>query len=202
MVMNLLVEDLNTTRSLAMFQRVICTLISLLFLCLLQDREEVHSKMKGGKSMEIKITSSAFEEGGMIPKRYTCDGEDVSPPLAWTAVPHGTKSLALICDDPDAPMGTWVHWVLFNIPADTGQFPANLPTDKVLESGARHGVNDFRKSGYGGPCPPSGTHRYYFKLYALDTQLDLGPGATKAQLMDAMEGHILAQGQLMGRYKR
>ncbi len=152
--------------------------------------------------MEITITSSAFKEGGMIPSRYSCDGEDISPPLAWTGVPDGTKTLALICDDPDAPVGTWVHWVLFDLPADTRELPANVPPDKVLESGAKHGVNDFRRFGYGGPCPPGGTHRYYFKLYALDTEIDLGPGITKAQLLNAMEGHILARGELMGTYNR
>ncbi len=152
--------------------------------------------------MEIKITSTAFSEGSMIPKRYTCDGEDVSPPLAWTGVPEGTKSLALICDDPDAPVGTWVHWVLFNIPADMQEVPANIPPEKIIKNGARHGTNDVRKLNYGGPCPPGGTHRYYFKLYALDTEIDLESGVTKAQLLKAMEGHILAEGQLMGKHKR
>jgi len=158
--------------------------------------------MKGGKEMEIKITSSAFSEGGMIPKRYTCDGEDISPPLAWVGVPEGTKSLALICDDPDAPMGTWVHWVLFDIPARTKELSDNIPPEKIIENGAKHGMNDFRRFGYGGPCPPGGTHRYYFKLYALDTEINLDSGITKEQLLKAMEGHILAEGQLMGRYKR
>ncbi|MGD2270059.1 MAG: YbhB/YbcL family Raf kinase inhibitor-like protein [Desulfobacterales bacterium] len=152
--------------------------------------------------MEIKITSSAFSEGGMIPKRYTCDSEDVSPDLAWSGIPQGTKSIALICDDPDAPMGTWVHWVLFDLPAESTELPAAIPSDNTLSSGAVHGKNDFGRLGYGGPCPPGGTHRYYFKLYALDTQLNLGSGITKNQLLDAMEGHILAQGQLMGKYKR
>lgn len=185
-----------------MSRRIFCILISMSFLCLLQGREEVHSKTKGGNSMEIKIASSAFEEGGMIPRRYTCDGEDVSPPLSWSGVPDGTKSLALICDDPDAPVGTWVHWVLFNIPTTVTELSTTVPPERTLENGARHGVNDFRKFGYGGPCPPGGTHRYYFKLYALDAEIDLEPGLTKGQLLDAMEGHILAQGQLMGRYKR
>jgi Raf kinase inhibitor-like YbhB/YbcL family protein len=152
--------------------------------------------------MEIKITSSAFSEGDMIPKRYTCDSEDVSPDLAWSGIPQGTKSIALICDDPDAPMGTWVHWVLFNLPAESTELPAAIPSDKTLSNGAVHGKNDFGRLGYGGPCPPGGTHRYYFKLYALDTQLNLASGITKNQLLDAMEGHILAQGQLMGKYKR
>jgi Raf kinase inhibitor-like YbhB/YbcL family protein len=185
-----------------MFKRIFCLLIPFFFLCLLQGGHGVHSKERGGNEMEIKITSTAFDEGSMIPRSYTCDGEDVSPPLAWTGVPEGTKSLALICDDPDAPVGTWVHWVLFNLPADINGLPANVPPDKVIENGGRHGMNDFRKFGYGGPCPPGGTHRYYFKLYALDAEINLDAGINKAQLVKAMEGHILAQGQLMGRYKR
>ena len=152
--------------------------------------------------MQIEIKSAAFEQGGMIPRQYTCDGKDVSPPLAWSSIPEGTKTLALICDDPDAPMGTWVHWVLFNIPAHIKELPENIPPQKELENGAKQGTNDFPMIGYGGPCPPSGTHRYYFKLYALDTEIDLDAGITKAQLLKAMEGHILAEGQLMGRYKR
>lgn len=152
--------------------------------------------------MEIKITSTAFEEGGMIPAKYTCDEEDVSPPLAWDSEPEGTKTLALICDDPDAPMGTWVHWVLFNLPSDMNELPENILPERELDSGARQGMNDFGRIGYGGPCPPGGTHRYYFKLYALDSVLDLEAGAKKPQLLEAMEGHILAEGQLMGKYSR
>jgi Raf kinase inhibitor-like YbhB/YbcL family protein len=152
--------------------------------------------------MEIEITSSAFTDGGMIPERHTCDGEDVSPPFAFTGIPDGTKSLALICDDPDAPMGAWVHWVLFNIPPGTKELPANIAPQKTFPHGPKHGTNDFGKYGYGGPCPPGGVHRYYFKLYALDTTLDLGSGITKAELVEAMQGHILAEGQLMGRYER
>ena len=161
-----------------------------------------NSQARGGKGMDIKMRSSAFEEGGMIPKKYTCDDVDVSPPLEWGDVPEGTKSLALICDDPDAPMGTWVHWVLYDLPPSVKQLPENIPPQKTLENGAKQGTNDFRKIGYGGPCPPGGTHRYYFKLYALDTELNLDPGKTKAELLKAMEGHILAQGQLMGKYRR
>ncbi|MFQ5710042.1 MAG: YbhB/YbcL family Raf kinase inhibitor-like protein [bacterium] len=150
----------------------------------------------------MEITSTAFKEGELIPQKYTCDGDDFSPPLAWRGVPDTSKSLALICDDPDAPMGTWVHWVLFNLPADVKGLPEKLPTDKELKNGARHGKNDFGKFGYGGPCPPGGTHRYYFKLYALDTKLDLAAGATKKQVLEAMQEHVLAQAQLMGKYKR
>jgi Raf kinase inhibitor-like YbhB/YbcL family protein len=152
--------------------------------------------------MTLQITSSAFAEGGMIPVQNTCDGPDVSPDLAWTGVPDGAGSLALICDDPDAPVGIWVHWVLFNIPASETGLPAEVDPDPVLGNGARHGINDFGRLGYGGPCPPGGTHRYFFKLYALDIELELESGATKAKVEAAMQGHILAEGQLMGRYAR
>jgi hypothetical protein len=152
--------------------------------------------------MALVITSTAFAEGEAIPNRYSCDGPDVSPDLAWSGIPEGAASLALICDDPDAPMGTWVHWVLFNIPADADGLPAEIPSDAALENGARHGTNDFRRLGYGGPCPPGGTHRYFFKLYALDTMLELDSGITKARLLEAMKGHILAESQLMGTYSR
>lgn len=152
--------------------------------------------------MEIKITSSAFEDGGLIPAKYTCDGVDVSPPLQWDAVPEGTRSIALICDDPDAPMGTWVHWVLFNLPSDAKELAQNIPTEETLPNGAKQGVNDFGRVGYGGPCPPGGTHRYFFKIYALDTEVGLQAGADKRQLLKTMEGHILGQGQLIGKYKR
>ena len=150
----------------------------------------------------ISITSSAFTEGSMIPKRYTCDAEDVSPDLTWTGVPEGTKSLALICDDPDTPMGTWVHWVLFNLPPNISNLHAEIPSEKTLKNNARHGKNDFGKFGYGGPCPPGGTHRYFFKLYALDTALELPSGATKEEVLKAMEGHVLGQTELMGVYSR
>ena len=185
-----------------MFRKTLCLLIGITVLCLWQSKDGFRSEAKGGKKMQIKVTSTAFEEGGMIPKQYTCDGTDVSPPLAWTSVPEGTKTIALICDDPDAPMGTWVHWVLFNLPADVKELPENVQPQKSLETGAMQGTNDFRKIGYGGPCPPGGTHRYYFKLYALDSELNLQAGATKRELLKTMKGHILAEGQLMGRYRR
>jgi Raf kinase inhibitor-like YbhB/YbcL family protein len=167
-----------------------------------QTAKQTQQDKKGGNAMEIKITSSAFAEGGMIPLKYTCDGQDISPPLEWDAVPEGTKSIALISEDPDAPMGTWVHWVIFGLPAETRKLEENIPPDKTLPNGARQGTTDFGRIGYGGPCPPSGTHRYYFKIYALDTELDLAAGARKGELLKAMEGHILAQGQLIGKYKR
>lgn len=138
----------------------------------------------------------------MIPAKYTCDGDDVSPPLEWTGIPQGTKSLALICDDPDAPVGTWVHWVIWNIPATLNGLAEDVPPDPQLPDGSRQGISDFRRPGYGGPCPPSGVHRYYFKVYALDAMLELPSGTRKADLLKAMNGHILAEGQLMGKYRR
>lgn len=158
--------------------------------------------MAGGEKMTIQVHSSVFSEGAMIPRQYTCDGRDTSPDLSWTGVPEAAKSLVLICDDPDAPGGTWVHWVLFNMPQNQSELPAEIPPEAVLENGSIHGKNDFGKLGYGGPCPPGGTHRYFFKLYALDSTLDLESGSSKKQVLEAMEGHVLAEGQLMGKYSR
>ncbi len=153
--------------------------------------------------MSIQLTSSAFADGSPIPSKYTCDGNDVSPPLKWSGVPQGTKSLALICDDPDAPAGIWVHWVMYNIPATTTELPEGVPASDAVLGSARQGVNDFRRIGYGGPCPPRGNpHRYYFKLYALDTELSLKSKATKKDVVNAMQGRVLAEGQLMGTYRR
>lgn len=157
---------------------------------------------KGKVKMAFTLTSAAFAHEGMIPKQYTCDGADISPALAWTGAPDGAKSFALICDDPDAPMGTWVHWVLFNIPATIHELPEKVPPDTTLKNGARHGFSSFKKPGYGGPCPPSGTHRYYFKLYALDALLNLPGKPTKEDVLKAMKGHILGQTELMGKYSR
>ena len=155
------------------------------------------------EAMGFQITSSAFGNGQTIPAKHTADGVDVSPPLAWANVPEGTKSFVLLCDDPDAPVGNWVHWVAYGIPVDTQELPEGVPTDEVLPSGIKQGVNDFRKAGYGGPSPPPGkAHRYFFTLYALDADVSLGPGARKKVLMDALEGHILGKAQLMGTYGR
>jgi hypothetical protein len=152
--------------------------------------------------MAMRIESSAFSEGGRIPRRYTCDGKDVSPPLSWSGTPEGAKSLALICDDPDAPGKTWVHWVVFNIPPAARQLPEGIAPGETITGGGNQGKNDFRKRGYGGPCPPGGTHRYQFKLYALDADLALAAGATKAELEGAIEGHVLGQATLTGKYSR
>ena len=167
-----------------------------------REAREGGAQTNGVEKMTLKLTSAAFEEGGAIPQQYTCDGRDVSPPLAWASVPDDARTLALVCDDPDAPRGTWVHWVVYNIPATARELAEGVPAIENLENGARQGANDFRKIGYGGPCPPSGTHRYYFHLYALDADLNLPSGATKDQLLKAVEGHVLAEGQLMGRYTR
>lgn len=157
---------------------------------------------EGETLMKINVTSSAFKDGGTIPSLYTCDGDDTSPDISWAGIPDAAKSIAMIADDPDAPRGTWVHWVIYNIPPQSEGLPQNVPPDKILGDGSMQGMNDSGQTGYGGPCPPGGVHRYFFKVYALDTRLSLGPGATKKDLEDAMKGHILAEGQLMGRYKR
>ena len=151
----------------------------------------------------MEITSTAFQQGGVIPKIYTCDDADISPPLSWTGAPEGTKSLALVCEDPDAPVGIWVHWVIYNIPARTTRLPQGMQKIGVLPDGTRQGMNDFPRTGYGGPCPPPGHgyHRYRFKLYALDTMLDLKDGG-EADVQKAAEGHILAETKLTGKYKR
>ncbi|BCR04207.1 hypothetical protein DESUT3_12760 [Desulfuromonas versatilis] len=150
----------------------------------------------------MRIDSGVFEQGGIIPAKYTCDGANVSPPLDWSGLPGGAASLALICDDPDAPVGTWVHWVAYNIPVDRPGFGEHIPGERQLADGCLQGHNDFKRIGYGGPCPPSGTHRYFFKLYALDCRLALAAGATKEQLLAAMKGHILGEAELMGTYRR
>lgn len=157
----------------------------------------------GGEVMALEINSPSFKDGDSIDAKYTCKGADLSPPLNWGDAPEGTKSFALICDDPDAPFMTWVHWVIYDIPADATGLPEACAKDNVLPNNAKQGITDFRKIGYGGPCPPpGGPHRYFFKLYALDTMLNLKPGITKEQLLEAMEGHILGEAQLIGKFKR
>jgi hypothetical protein len=156
------------------------------------------SFVKEGATMsDFKLVSTAFRDNSFIPSKYTCDGSDINPPLTIGNVPAGTKSMALIADDPDAPMGTWVHWLVWNISPDIKEIKEN---DSLR--GAAFGLNDFKKTSYGGPCPPSGTHRYFFKLYALDTALNLPSGAKKTDIEKAMKGHTLAQTQLIGLYKR
>jgi len=150
----------------------------------------------------MNIFSPTFKEGEMIPVQYTCDGKNISPPLSWNEVPEGTETLALICDDPDAPVGHWDHWILFNIPVGGEGLPEGIPPDKILGNGAIHGRNSWGRLGYGGPCPPSGVHRYFFRLYALDEVLDLAVGSPAELLKKSMEGHILSRAECMGRYSR
>ena len=152
--------------------------------------------------MTLAIRSDAFDEGGAIPTPYSCDGDDVSPPLSWSGVPEGTETFALIMDDPDAPGGTFVHWVAYDLPASVTGLSRDVPPQTVLPPGGVHGENSWGRLGYGGPCPPDGTHRYVFKLYALDGSLGLGSGATKREVLDAMEGRVLEEARLVGEYTR
>jgi len=174
---------------------------SILSLCLaLILSGEGQPAVKGEKRMELK--SAAFKQGGTIPPKFTCDGEDISPELSWSAGPSGTESFALIADDPDAPMGTWTHWVIWNIPANERALPEKVSAAGQLANGAVQGTSSFKKIGYGGPCPPGGSHRYFFKLFALDKKLSLKPGARKEDLLKEIKGHVLGEAQLMGTYKR
>jgi hypothetical protein len=153
--------------------------------------------------MNIHLTTTAFAEGQPIPRRHAFEDQDLSPALQWSGVPADAKSLALICDDPDAPMGTWVHWVIYDLPPDITGLAEGLSKAPELANGAKQGVNDYKRIGYGGPCPPPGKpHRYFFKLYALDAKLELQSGLTKKDLLKAMENHVLAEGQLMGTFQR
>lgn len=175
---------------------------ALVILAACSDGDNRDAEEQTVSDLTIALTSSAFMDGSDIPTKYTCDGEDVSPPLEWSNLPEGTKSIALIVDDPDAPGRTFVHWVLYAISPDAGGLPEGVPAVDITPEGAKHGRSGFGRNGYGGPCPPSGSHRYFFKLYALDSELGLEAGADKSDLLQAMAGHILAQGQLMGRYQR
>jgi Raf kinase inhibitor-like YbhB/YbcL family protein len=151
----------------------------------------------------MQIRTKAFAEGSPIPAKFTCEGSDCSPPLEWDQVPASAQSLALLVDDPDAPSGTWTHWIVFNLAPGTGGLPEDMPRTQYLPGGARQGLNDFKRLGYGGPCPPAGRpHRYFFRLYALDCVLDLRPGIARVELERAMHGHVLDQGQVMGTYQR
>jgi Raf kinase inhibitor-like YbhB/YbcL family protein len=165
--------------------------------------QEFNESAAGGAPMAFTVKSSAFAAGAEIPKKFTCEAVDTSPALEWSGVPAKTNSLALIVDDPDAPAGTWVHWVLWNLPVSVHSLPEGVPNSEQLDSGARQGRNDFRKIGYNGPCPPPGTtHRYFFRLYALDVKVELAPGATRQAIDAAMRGHILAQAEYMGTFQR
>lgn len=176
------------------------------FICAVHKRQlqaQIQT-MKRRTQHTMVVTSSAFNDGQRIPDRYTCVSENVSPDIAWSNVPDKAKTIAIICDDPDAPAGTWVHWVIFNIPANTQKLPEALPADQNLAHGSCQGINSFGKTGFGGACPPKGhgRHHYFFKVYALDIKLDLDADATKQDLETAMIGHVLATGELMGIYSR
>lgn len=158
---------------------------------------------QGNATSTLTITTTAFAAGGEIPKKYTCDGPDMSPALSWTGLPANTQALALIADDPDAPSGTWTHWVVWDIPLKAMGLGENMLKAKTLPDGTRQGMTDFRKVGYGGPCPPPGkAHRYFFRLYAVDTKIDLPAGARRQELEEAMKGHVLAKAEVMGTYGR
>lgn len=185
---------------------VIAFFIAGSFICAVHKRQ-LHAQiqtMKRRAQHAMVVTSSAFNDGQRMPDKYTCVGENVSPDIAWSNTPNKAKTIAMICDDPDAPAGTWVHWVIFNIPADWQKVPEAVSSEEILSNGACQGMNSFGKTGFGGACPPKGhgRHHYFFKVYALDTTLDLGPGATKQDLETAMIGHVLATGELMGTYSR
>jgi len=156
-----------------------------------------------GEAMQIEVSSAAFKQGGDIPQKYTGFGENISPPLQLESLPKRTKSIAIICDDPDAPVGTFVHWVIYNLPAETTEIASGVKKGSEPKNGVKQGQNSFGNVGYDGPKPPPGkSHRYFFKAYALDSELRLGPGAGKAELLEAMKGHILAKGDLMGKFQR
>ena len=178
---------------------VIATILSVLFVYTVLGSDTLRVE----DTMKFKLNSHSFSEGADIPKKYTCDGDDVSPELHWTDQPPAAKSFALIVDDLDAPSGTWVHWVVFYLPGDAHDLPEGSGKRAPLPNGAKQGINDFKKTVYGGPCPPPGKpHRYFFKLYALDSKLSLKASPTKAEVEKAMQGHILGQGELVGRYRR
>jgi len=182
--------------------RVACILAGLLLPVPL-DLAAAQTMAKGASNMPFTLQSSDFANGADIPRAFTCDGEDRSPALSWSGAPDATKAFALIADDPDAPAGTWVHWTIFNIPAKAQSLPAGIEKKEQLADGAKQGRNDFRKIGYGGPCPPPGKpHRYFFKLYALGSEVNLQAGTTKSDLEQAMAKQILGKAELMGRYKR
>ena len=162
--------------------------------------EVVEETESSPKLLEFMLTSESFNEGETIPARFTCDGEDISPPLSWSGAPTNTKSFVLIMDDPDAPVGTWVHWNLIHLPGEMRTLPENLQLEAAVAEGIKQGTNSWGRPGYGGPCPPGGTHRYFFKLYALDDSLNLEVSATKEDVVAAMEGHILMETELMGTY--
>jgi len=197
-------ERWHTLARMVLLILVSCTALAVLVACAspLGERASTQPTEKGA-TMSIQVTSSAFREGETIPTKYTCDGEDVSPPLRWSGLPSNTKSVAIVMEDPDAPSGTFTHWVIYDIPGNVSELPEGVPARDTVLGAAKQGINSFNRLGYRGPCPPRGsTHRYFFHVYALDAELGLGPGVAKSQVMSSLQGHILAEGQLMGRYGR
>lgn len=162
----------------------------------------VSGEAQGGKAQKLELRSSAFGEGERIPSDFTCEGADISPPLAWSGVPDNAQSLAIIVEDPDASMKDWTHWLIYDLPTNLTHLPTGIMVEPAFFAGGSQGLNDFQKQGYGGPCPPDGQHRYRFKLYALDAMLHLKAGASKQELLQAIRGHILAEGSLTGQYDR
>jgi Raf kinase inhibitor-like YbhB/YbcL family protein len=161
------------------------------------------ARVRGQQASKLELKTTSFDPGGFIPKRFTCEAADVSPALSWSDPPAGTQSFAIIEDDPDAPSGTFVHWLVYDLPAGSRRLPEALPGSDQMAGGGRQGTNDFSRTGYSGPCPPPGKpHRYFIRLYALDGKLNLRPAATRRELDNAMQGHILARAELMGRFKR
>ena len=192
--------EINRWQTLIMIIVISCSLC--ISFCAKSQKQSRESKTM--EAVTMKLTSTAFNEKDTIPAKFSCEGDDVSPELAWTGAPENVKSFALICDDPDAPMGTWIHWVVINIPPDISGFEEGIKfSEDSLYTGTIECMNSFKRVSYGGPCPPPGpVHRYFFKLYALDTMLDLTTQSHKEDVEKAMEGHILAQTSLMGTYKR
>lgn len=187
----------------AIFQTALAASVVLRLMVLAFAPFIVRAQQPAAAPSTFLLSSTDFMNGAAIPARFTCDGPNISPLLSWTAPPAGTQTFVLIMDDPDAPRHTWVHWLVYDIPADASGLPDNLPPKPELETGARQGMNDFHEFGYGGPCPPKGpAHRYFFRLYALDTRLGLLPGALRPDVERAMQGHILAEVELMGLYAR
>ncbi len=183
---------------------ILCASLGLLMFLSVACRSAENKSTEGGAgAAKIQIGSPAFPQRGTIPDKYTCRGENVSPPLEWSGIPQGAKSLALTVEDPDAPGRTFVHWVLFNVPPTSHSIAEGVSRDAFLDGGSMQGTNDFGRSGYDGPCPPPGkAHRYFFRLFALDMQLSERPGAREKAIVDAMQGHVLAAGELVGTYRR
>jgi hypothetical protein len=197
-----MLEFIRQDGLLMLLRRTLAALPSLILVLLtLVVPAEVRGQQASSSKIELKTTS--FTPGGFIPTRFTCEAADVSPALAWTDPPTGTQSFAIIEDDPDAPSGTFVHWLVYDLPAAYRRLPEALSGNDQMAGGGRQGTNDFSRTGYSGPCPPPGRpHRYFIRLYALDATTNLRPAATRKELESAMQGHILAQAELMGRYKR